>query len=160
MVGRRDMRGSPRAARRAAGFTLLEVLAAISVFLIGVVGVLGLLTAGTRMHQESQNLVVTNDVADEVLFLARRELAERAAAPGDASGAVPTPAPPAPVPSRPEFRYAWKVTPAPDVRLYLLTVDVTWIENGRERKTTFERVLSRLTSPAVDARGIVSGRAR
>ena len=56
------------------GFTLIEVMAALVVFLVGVVGVLGLLMSGTRLHQDSQNLVMTNDVAEEVLLLAQREL--------------------------------------------------------------------------------------
>jgi prepilin-type N-terminal cleavage/methylation domain-containing protein len=142
-------------AARERGFTLIEVMAAITIFLVGIVGVIGLLSAGTRLHQESQNLVVTNDVADEVLFLARREVAQASARlqPGE----LPAPAPAVPVPSHPDFRYAWKVTPAPDVHLFLLTVDVTWMESGHERTVSFERVLSRLVSTDVAARKLLQG---
>lgn len=146
----------PRDLRRATqrGFTLLEVMAAIAVFLVGVVGVLGLLTSGTRLHQESQNLVVTSDVAEEVLLLAQRDLASRVK---NRSDPLPEAPPPAPVPSRPELKYAWRITAAPDEGLFLLSVDVVWLENGAPRKTTFERVLPRLTTADVDARRLLGG---
>jgi prepilin-type N-terminal cleavage/methylation domain-containing protein len=146
----------PRDARRATqrGFTLLEVMAAIAVFLVGVVGVIGLLTSGTRLHQESQNLVVTSDVAEEVLLLAQRDVASRVK---NRSDPLPEPPPPAPVPSRPELKYAWRITAAPDDGLFLLSVDVVWLENGQPRKTTFERVLPRLTTADVEARRLLGG---
>lgn len=146
----------PRDVRRATqrGFTLLEVMAAIAVFLVGVVGVLGLLTSGTRLHQESQNLVVTSDVAEEVLLLAQRDVASRVK---NRSDPLPEPPPPAPVPSRPELKYAWRITAAPDEGLFLLSVDVVWLENGQPKKTTFERVLPRLTTADVDARRLLGG---
>jgi prepilin-type N-terminal cleavage/methylation domain-containing protein len=137
------------------GFTLIEVMAAIVIFLVGVVGVLGLLSAGTRLHQESQNLVVTNDVAEEVLLLAQREVAERAPASGDA---LPEAPPPQAVPSRPELHYQWKVVPAPDQSLFLLRVEVTWMEHGKTQSRTFERVLTRLASAANEARSLLIGR--
>jgi prepilin-type N-terminal cleavage/methylation domain-containing protein len=137
------------------GFTLIEVMAAIVVFLIGVVGVLGLLTSGTRLHQESQTLVVTNDIAEEVLLLAQRELAERAPA---ASDSMPEPPPPHPVPSRPELLFSWKVLPAADLSLYLLKVEVGWMEHGRPQTRNFERVLPRLSSVANDARTLMIGK--
>jgi prepilin-type N-terminal cleavage/methylation domain-containing protein len=139
---------------RQRGFTLLEVMAAIAVFLIGVVGVIGLLTSGTRLHQESQNLVITNDVAEEVLLLSQRAIAERVK---HASDPLPEAPPPAPVPSRPELKYAWRLTAAPDESLFLLAVDVSWLENGQPHKTTFERVLPRLMSADVEARALLGG---
>jgi prepilin-type N-terminal cleavage/methylation domain-containing protein len=145
----RDVR---RATQR--GFTLLEVMAAIAVFLVGVVGVLGLLTSGTRLHQESQNLVITSDVAEEVLLLAQRDVASRVK---NRSDPLPEAPPPSPVPSRPELKYAWRITAAPDEGLFLLSVDVVWLENGQPKKTTFERVLPRLTSADVEARRLLGG---
>jgi len=142
-------------AGRAGGFTLIEVLAAITVFLVGVVGVMGLLTAGTRLHQESQNQLVQNDVADEVLWMARRDLAERIV---HTNGAIPEPTPPVAVPGRPEFRFAWRVEAAPEGRLWRLLVDVLWMENGRERKVTFDRVLTRLSAPVEDVRALTGKR--
>ncbi len=144
----------PRTRSAERGFTLLEVMAAMAVFLIGVVGVIGLLTSGTRLHQESQNLLVTSDVAEEVLLLAQRDVAARVKHPSDPPPEAP---PPAPVPSRPELKFAWRITAAPDEGLFLLSVDVLGMENGQVRKTTFERVLPRLTTADVDARTLLGG---
>src|SRR5262249_25582033 len=110
--------------------------------------------AGARLHQESQQLVVTNDVAEEVLLLSQRELAERAPGAGDS---LPESPPPHPVPSRPEMLFSWKVVPAPDVSLYLLRVELDWMEPGKRRTTTFERVLPRLSSAQGEARALVTG---
>jgi len=142
--------------RGRAGFTLLEVMAALSVFLIGVCSILALLSAGTQLHQESQNLGITADTADEVLLLAARELAERAPDTRDAPQGLPDSGPPRPVPSRPDLSYQWSVRAAPDASLYLLLVDLSWLEAGKTRKTTLERVLPRLQSPSVDARRLLN----
>ena len=146
--------------RREAGFTLLEVMAALSVFLIGIVSVLALLSAGTRLHQESQNLGITADTAEEALLLSQREVAEQARA--DAGGAsgqgLPESPPRRPIPSRPDLNYQWSVRAAQGGGLYLLLVDVTWMEAGKERKLTLERVLPRLQSAAVDARRLWNGK--
>ena len=141
--------------RQVAGFTLLEVMAAISVFLVGVVSVLALLSAGTRLHQESQNMGISADVAEEALLLSAREVAEQAAA---AQQGLPQAPPARPIPSRPDLAYAWSVREAPESGLYLLLVDVTWIEAGKARKLTLERVLPRLQSPAVDARKLAASK--
>lgn len=147
-------RAATHSRNRQRGFTLIEVMAAIFVFMIGVVGVLGLLAAGARLHQESQQLVVTNDVAEEVLLLSQRELAERAPGAGDS---LPEPPPPHPVPSRPEMLFSWKVVPAADSSLYLLRVEVDWMEHGKLRTTSFERVLPRLSSAEGESRALVTG---
>lgn len=139
------------------GFTLIEVMAAIFIFLIGVVGVLGLLAAGTRLHQESQRLIVSNDVAEEVLLLAQRELSERTLAAGEA---LPESPPPHPVPSRPEMLFSWKVVPAPDQGLYLLRVELGWIEQGKARTTSFERILPRLSSAERESHALMTGTAK
>ena len=149
----------PRPLRGRAGITLLEVMAALSVFLIGVVSILALLSAGTRLHQESQNLGVTADTAEEVLLLSARELAERAPESRDAPQGLPDSGPPRPVPSRPELSYQWTVRgsdrAAEGGTLYLLLVDLTWLEAGQTRKLRLERVLPRLQSPTVDARRLL-----
>ncbi len=137
-----------RADRRRAGFTLLEVMAAISIFLIGVVSVLALLAAGTRLHQESQTTLLAADAADELLLLAQREVAEAVPAGGRA---LPEAPPARPVPGRPELTWSWNVKPATEGELWLLTVEIGWKLGGKPRTQKVERVLSRLTTPAVDA---------
>ena len=144
----------PRGCR---GFTLLEVMAALSVFLIGIVSVLALLTAGTRLHQESQNMGITADVSEEVLLLCSRELAESTTAGGAAQG-LPSSGGVKPLPRRPDLSYEWTVKAAEDGGLYLLLADVTWMEAGKPRRLTLEKVLPRLQSPSVDARRMVTGK--
>lgn len=142
----------PRAARRhggrTAGFTLLEVMAALSVFLIGIVSVLALLSTGTRLHQESQSTALAADAAEEVLLLASREVAELAP---EGGGALPEQPAAQPVPGRPELTYHWTVRAAPGGGLYLLEVEVGWKQGGKQRVQRLERVLPRLRSARVDA---------
>ncbi len=145
MSARRKLR---RAHRRIAGFTLLEVMAALSVFLIGIVSVLALLSTGTRLHQESQSTALAADAAEEILLQASRELAELAP---EGGGALPEPPGPQPVPGRPELSYRWQVRAAPAGGLYLLEVEVGWKQGGKERVQRLERVLPRLRSARVDA---------
>ena len=142
-----------RPGRAERGFTLLEVMAALAIFLIGIMSVLALLSAGTRMHSDSQRLGVTNDAADEVLLLAEREVAERAPlASRDANATGLPEAPPwKPVPGRVGLSYRWDVRAAALSGLYLLTVELSWLEGGKTRTFAIERVLPRLESPTVDA---------
>jgi type II secretory pathway component PulJ len=151
-------RGTIDPRRGESGFTLIEVMAAIFVFMIGVVGILGLLAAGTRLHQESQRLVLTNDVAEEVLLLAQRELSERT--PAVLRDTLPESPPPHPVPSRPDMLFSWKVVAAPDSSLYLLRVELGWMEHGKARTTSFERVLPRLASAERESHALVTGSAK
>ncbi len=134
--------------RSAAGFTLLEVMAALTIFLVGIVSVLALLSTGTRLHQDSQSMALAADAAEEVLLLAARELAEQAP---DGNGALPELAAPQPVPGRPELSYRWNVRAAPGGGLFLLVVEVSWKQGGRVRTQKLERVLPRLRSAKVDA---------
>jgi hypothetical protein len=130
----------------------MEVMAAIAIFLIGVTSVIALLAAGTRLHQDSQIVGVTADTAEEVLLLSQREVAERAPFVAQQEGGLPEPPPLRPVPSRPDLLYQWNLKAAPDGSLYLLQVDLQWLEAGQARKLTLERVLPRLASASVDAR--------
>lgn len=141
-----------RRSRDAAGFTLLEVMAALSVFLIGVTSVLALLSTGTRLHQDSQATALAADAAEEVLLLAQRELAAAAAPAAD--GTLPEVAVPQPVPGQPGLSYRWSVRAAPEGGLYLLAVEVSWMQGGRVRTQQLEKVLPRLRSASADAKSL------
>ena len=151
-------------ARHTAGFTLLEVMAAITVFLVGIVSILALLTAGTRLHQESQQEGVTADTAEEVLLLSEREVSERAealraGAPGGVpAGTLPDPAPWRPVPGHVDLNFRWSVRASTEGGLYLLVAEVAWLTAGKTRALTLERVLPRLESAAADARRMIADR--
>lgn len=140
------------AARRASGFTLLEVMAAMSIFLVGVVSVLALLTTGTRLHQDSQSTALAADAAEEILLLAEREVA-RADAGADGVPAAMTSA--VAVPGRPALSYQWQVIAAPGGSLFRLRVAVSWMDGGKKRVQHLERVLPRLRSARVDAAKMV-----
>lgn len=141
------MNGHPTR-RSQAGFTLLEVMAALSIFLIGIVSVLALLTTGTRLHQESQSTALAADATAEIVLLVGREIDQ-----GDA-----TEAPDKPVPGRPELRYRWRLTGVPEPRLWRLVIDVSWLEGGKTRTQTIEKVLPSLRSPRAEAERMVRER--
>lgn len=145
--------GAPR--RRDAGFTLLEVMAALSIFLVGIVSVLALLSTGTRLHQDSRAMAIAADAAEEILLRATSELSELASAEG---AALPELATAQPVPGRPGLSYQWRVITAPEGGLYRLLVEVSWQQGGKRRTQQLERVLPRLRSPSADAAKLLAER--
>jgi len=141
-----------RAARRAAGFTLLEVMAAMSIFLVGVVSVLALLTTGTRLHQDSRSSALAADAAEELLLLAEREVARADVGPDG----VPAPMTTAVAAPGRDLSYQWQVIAAPGGELFRLRVTVSWMDGGKKRVQQLERVLPRLRSARLDAAKMVN----
>ena len=127
------------------GFTLLEVLVALSVFLIGIVAVLGLMTAGTHLQQESDRIAAVADAVDEATLRAMRDLETLKLADDG-------------VPSAPsewtalerhrgmETRYSVQRTLDGD-RLRL-EVELRWLEGGRQRTHSSVRLLPHTRSMA------------
>lgn len=132
-----------------AGFTLLEVLAALTVFLIGVVGVLALLTSGTRLHQSSQNLTAVGDVVEAALLRAERDLE---LAPILENTGLPENLAPTPLPENPRYRYSWSLKAADPAPPYLLTLELRWMEGGREQTYSAQTVIPRLRPARADVR--------
>lgn len=62
-------------ARRAAGFTLIEILVALFIFLAGVGGILALMTTGLALHRDGLHLGRAARGLDDVAALLARELA-------------------------------------------------------------------------------------
>ena len=131
------------ARRPEAGLTLLEVLAALAIFLIGILAVLSLLTAGTRMHQDSQLLCRASEVANQVLLIAERELA---GTPLAADAELPRRDTPLPVPGADRFTYRWWVRAGAASPPYLLEVEIGWQEGGKLRTHGVTQVLPDLQS--------------
>jgi len=65
---------SPRA-RRTAGFTLIEILVALFIFLAGVSGILALMTTGLALHRDGLQLGRATRQLDDVAATLARELA-------------------------------------------------------------------------------------
>lgn len=62
-------------ARGAAGFTLIEILVALFIFLAGVSGILALMTTGLALHRDGLQLGRAARELDDVAALLARELA-------------------------------------------------------------------------------------
>ena len=61
-------------AREAAGFTLIEVLVALFVFLTAVTGILALMTTALAMHRDGLQLARSTRQLEDVVAQVRREL--------------------------------------------------------------------------------------
>lgn len=120
---------------RRGGFTMLEVLAALTVFLIGVMGVLSLLGSGTRLHQASQNQIEMAAAFEAAQWQAQAALAMAPPAAGLPAGG------PAPLAGHPGFQYRWQLVAADLPPPYLLEVEVLWKEGGTERSQKAVSVL-------------------
>lgn len=138
-----------RASRRRGGFTVLEVVLAMSILLIGVTAILGLLSFGAALARtaslrvEAANAIeaVVADLEANLFPLVEVEGLEVAGEPVDivdravpghrslvySATAVPSPAPPAPG--------------APQE--YRVDVSITWSNAGAERSRDFQILLLR-----------------
>ena len=52
--------------KRAAGFTLIEVMAALTIFMVGIVGVLALLASGLALHRDAMRKATVAIASDDV----------------------------------------------------------------------------------------------
>ncbi len=114
---------------RRPGFTLMEVLVALTVFLVGICSVLALFTAGTTLHQGSQMTSAATDLVDAALLTVERELAEVPEA-ELSTGKVMRSA--RPFPGADGFSYSYLVTERPHGG-YFLELTIHWKEGGREQ---------------------------
>ena len=65
---------SRRKASRRQGFTLFEILAAMTIFLVGIVGILSLLTASAAMQKQAVDLSTAGLIADELVASVRAQI--------------------------------------------------------------------------------------
>jgi len=130
--------------RRQQGFTLLEVMAALSIFLIGVVGVISLFTSGTKLHQDAENRSRVLDLQGALLLRVERELAaavQEMPEEGIEAGRQP-------LPGADGFEYSYRVRTARGFPPYLLELEVWWQEGGRWVSQTTRQVLAEKDPPA------------
>ena len=141
--------------RRDAGFTMMEVLAALTVFLIGVAGVLSLLTSGTHLHQSSQNTSGLADTVEEVLWLAERELS---ISPVSDETGLPEPRLTTGVPGNDRYSYSWRVKAGEVSPPYLLEVTIEWREGGKTQTHVSEMVVPDLKTMSSRVRRLKASR--
>lgn len=137
---------------RSAGFTIVEIVVAMGVLLLGMSAILGLLTFGATMTRAaamrgSASTSVEAVVADleETLFPITRDPQT-----GDWSVGEPATVTSVAVPGYPGLTYTAKAVPDPselsarDGPLrYLVTVEMHWTAGGRARSKSFQTLLLR-----------------
>jgi prepilin-type N-terminal cleavage/methylation domain-containing protein len=117
------------------GFTLLEVLAALSIFLVGIVGVLSLLTSGTRLHQQSEQLAGAADLVDRLLLQVELEAPTLKNLEDGVEVARQ------PVPGVQGFYYAYKVAPSAGGPPYFVNLEISWLDGGKTQTHVVQHVL-------------------
>ncbi|MCY3001419.1 MAG: prepilin-type N-terminal cleavage/methylation domain-containing protein [Planctomycetota bacterium] len=144
------MRRSAPQGRRG-GFTILEVLIAMGILLIGMSAVLGLLTFGASMTRNAALKCASASAVEAVVA----DLEEgffpivRDEATGETSVGAPPPVENRPVPGHPGLTYSARGTPDPkDNRAggalrWRVDVEIRWVTSGRSRSRTFTTLLLR-----------------
>jgi prepilin-type N-terminal cleavage/methylation domain-containing protein len=135
MNGRR----TPR--KRESGFTLIEMVVALGILLIGMVSVLALFTTAVSLHKEAIDQTESSLLAEEVVSRVQGQLDSgrdpRNVAEGFAGWTDP---------SRPRYRVSVEladVSNASQEPEWLATVTVIYRQGTREHKETFRSVLVR-----------------
>jgi len=135
---RRSTRG-PRAAR--AGFTVLEVLLAMMILLIGTTAILSMLTFGASLARTAQLRAAS--AAEIEAVCADLEESFFPLLP-DGTVGEPTPIENRPVPGSPEVLYSARATPNPDrSEEYRVDVELSWKSAGVQRTHRFTTILLR-----------------
>lgn len=92
------------------GFTLVELLVAFSIMLVGMTGIIAMLSAGLSMERRSTLVVEANLTLEELLPHVRSELTLQAREGGGAPLSIAR----TPVPGRTDLEYAVVAEPMPD----------------------------------------------
>ncbi|MBI4878198.1 MAG: hypothetical protein HY812_00860 [Planctomycetes bacterium] len=132
------MRGCMTPRGRAGGFTLLEVMAALLIFLTGIVGVLALFAGGLALHRGATQRAMVANLSGLVQERVERLLAEGAAAgPGEELAPVRE----VPIEEYPGYFYAIeKMESDPETGTeggVLATVRVYTVDAGRKKGESF-----------------------
>ena len=138
-----------RAVRAVSGFTLLEVVTAVFIFLLGIVGVISLFTAGTMLHRGARNKA---RVALAVPWVMQR-IEEKIDAAAREGKAVPEELDEA-IPGFEPFRYRAELAGLQEEGgAVQARVRILWKEKGRERGVEFDWIFR----PGPSEEGVVSG---
>jgi Tfp pilus assembly protein PilE len=130
----------PRPKHARSGFTILEVIVAMGIFLFGMTAILGLLTFGSalsrtaqlRTHASAAVAAVTADLEESFFPLVNGEAGE------------PKPIEKRELHGQAEIVYSAKGVPNPDRPLeYKVDVELTWKSGGVQREKRFTTLLLR-----------------
>ena len=134
------------ASNRSAGFTLLELMAAMGIFVFGLTALIGVLTigVGTRRGAEMRTRAVL--LADRVLHRIETETLVTAALPHefeDDDLAIER-VEQLQVDGFPGMKYSVEFEVEPELpELVLVRIRVSWLEEGEDRAQEFVRILPR-----------------
>lgn len=122
---------------RSRGFTLIEILAAMSIFLFGIVGILSLLTASAVLQKEAADLSSAGMIAGELVEnvkVAVQQGGER-----DSRTGRLVPWPERPVPGHDGYLYDVRFSEDPLLEDVPARVEVRvfWKSGGKKRSTSF-----------------------
>lgn len=117
--------------RQQAGFTIIEVMVAMLLTALTVIGVLGLYRIESRASSFSRRETEAAVLAQDKLEELRLQIAPSA----DTSGSD-TPPDQFSQTSTPFFARNWTIAVSLDTAVYNITVNVTWDENGTPRTVT------------------------
>lgn len=143
------MRGFARAPRRHAGFTVLEVVLAMSILLIGVTAVLGLLSFGAALARTANLRVEAANAVEAVVADLEARLFPLVEVDGVDVAGEPIDVVDRAVPGHPALAYSATATPSPtppapgQPQEYRVDVSISWSNAGAERSRDFQLLLLR-----------------
>ncbi len=126
---------------RRAGFTIIEVLLAMGILLLGTTAILSMLTSGAALARTAELRAASAGVIEAVIADLEETLFPLAP---DGSAGEPVPVESRPVPGSPGVVYSARATPNPDhPDEYRVDVELAWQSRGVRRTQLFTTLLLR-----------------
>ncbi|MCK4326682.1 type II secretion system protein [bacterium] len=129
---------------RSKGFTLLEIVIALAILVIGLVGVLALFPTGLRASKRAGDFTTAAILGQQRLESIKRAGYSLYSTDGwynwDVSGETEANAPAQPFPDQPDFSWNAEVTDTtftPDLNLKGVNVIIYWQDRGQTRSENF-----------------------
>lgn len=128
---------------RRAGFTLIEVMVAMAILVVGMTTILGLLSFGLALHRTSSERADASRAAEAVVAQLRRELfTPKSLKDGLAPANPPEIVAERPVPGDEGLFYTAKLHENPKLAgEYFAEIEISWKEKGRRRFQSFRTIL-------------------